>query len=273
MQLSLTPLLQFILLFLLHVAAASKRGLIFIPALSNSGSTLGNNPGRLSWYYNYHSRPLPNSPTSNLEYVPMLWGAPHPGQDFYADVSSLPQLPRYILGFNEPDMPRSVGGSDISPGHAAALWRQHIQPWAARGVKLGAPAIASTPNGRQWLRDFLGACSGCTIDFLPLHWYGNYKGFREYIWSVEQEYPGMELWLTEVGFPWESEGETRSFFEDVIQYLDSSPAVGKYAWFGSFKVGESNVGPNSAMLDSNGRLTALGQSDIPENEEADRAAK
>jgi hypothetical protein len=97
------------------------------------------------------------------------------------------------------------------------------------------------------------------VDFLPLHWYGNYKGFREYIWSVQQEYPGMELWLTEVGFPWESEGETRSFFEDVIQYLDSSPVVGKYAWFGSFKVGEGNVGPNSAMLDSNGRLTALGQ--------------
>ena len=55
----------------------------------------------------------------------------------------------------------------MSPADAAALYKKEIQPYAAKGVKLGAPAIAWD---KKWLQSFFEACDSCTFDFIPIHW-------------------------------------------------------------------------------------------------------
>lgn len=75
---------------------------------------------------------------------------------------------------------------------------QYIQPMKASGVRLGAPAVSNGGGGAPWLADFLAACTGCTIDFVPFHWYGDGVGtFYDYIWSMHGEFPAYPLWVTE----------------------------------------------------------------------------
>lgn len=61
----------------------------------------------------------------------------------------------------------------MTPLEAARLWKQYIQPLKAYGVRLGGPAVTAAGSGRPWLKEFFAACTGCTIDFLPIHWYNN----------------------------------------------------------------------------------------------------
>jgi hypothetical protein len=69
--------------------------------------------------------------------------------------------------FNEPDLGSQ---SNINATYAASLWKQYINPLASSGIQLGGPAVTNGPGGRPWLAEFLSACSGCKIDFIPLHW-------------------------------------------------------------------------------------------------------
>lgn len=57
------------------------------------------------------------------------------------------------------------------PVEAADLWMKYLEPLRASGVRLGGPAVTAAGTGRPWLVDFFKACSNCTIDFLPLHWF------------------------------------------------------------------------------------------------------
>ena len=52
--------------------------------------------------------------------------------------------------------------------------------------------------------------------------------------------------------------DTQGFFNASIEYLDRLDYVQRYAWFGSFRSDVSNVGPNGAMLNSQGQLNYLG---------------
>ena len=63
------------------------------------------------------------------------------------------QSGRCVLAFNEPDMNHDVGGSNISPARAAEIWKKDVQPLKKEGIRLGAPAIAGTENGKQWLTE------------------------------------------------------------------------------------------------------------------------
>lgn len=94
---------------------------------------------------------------------------------------------------------------------------QYIQPLAASGVRLGAPAVTNAPSGRPWLAQFLAACTGCTINFIPFHWrvdktdaeifiltglhryrYGdNIGNFYDYLWQMHGQFPQYPLWVTE----------------------------------------------------------------------------
>jgi hypothetical protein len=97
--------------------------------------------------------------------------------------------------FNEPDLESQ---SNINATEAAALWKEYIEPLHASGIRLGAPAVTSAPSGRQWLSDFLNACTGCTIDFVPIHWYGSgVGGFYDYIWAMHGEFSAYPIWVTE----------------------------------------------------------------------------
>lgn len=94
----------------------------------------------------------------------------------------------------------SVGGSDIAPERAAELWRTNIEPLASDGVRLGAPGVSSAPDGIKWLQSFFAACAGCTVDFIPVHWYGDFQGLASHLGHVNSLFPGKKLWITELGF-------------------------------------------------------------------------
>ena len=75
---------------------------------------------------------------------------------------------KYLLAFNEPE---NAGQSNIDPKAAADAYRKYVQPFAGQ-AQLGAPGVSN--DGRDWMTQFLGLCSDCTIDFVPIHWVSSF---------------------------------------------------------------------------------------------------
>lgn len=242
--------------------ASSKRGLVYVPSEKHpqDDANWDSATSDLTWYYNYASKPSPafaNLP--KFQFVPMLWGTGD-SSSFLSDVQS--QITAganisYVLGFNEPDGDSSTGGSGIPAATAAQIWMQQIEPLAKQGVKLGAPACTGAETGRQWMQQFFTACSNCTIDFIPVHWYGNFQGLASHI----GEYVGTfnkTIWVTEFADANVSLEESQTFYNQSSSYLDRTENVTHYSYFGAFRSDVSNVGANSAMLTQDGKLTDIG---------------
>jgi hypothetical protein len=68
----------------------------------------------------------------------------------------------------------------------------------------------------------------------------------------------MSQWITEYALPDTDLYDTQSFFNTSTEYFDRLAFVTRYSYFGSFRSPASNVGPNAAMLDQNGKLTDIG---------------
>ena len=174
---------------------SAKRGLAFAPsALFPQDDQIWVQSGSdLTWYYNYMWSPAPafsDLPQSQFEYIPMIWGAPANDEDFtfINNVTDLIKGGRnitHILGFNEPDGPWSQDGSNMSVSAAVHAWQRQIEPLHAMGIKLGAPVtVAQRQSGLDWLTQFMAACQNCTIDFMPIHYYGNFSGLIDLINTI-----------------------------------------------------------------------------------------
>jgi hypothetical protein len=199
-------------------------------------------PSDLTWYYNYRSTPSPAyASNKNIQFVPMLWGASDSdmGTPFYDSVKS--QIDgganiSYVLGFNEPDGQHATGGSALPVDLAAARWKAEIEPLKKLGVKLGAPAVTGAASGWTWLDNFFKECAGgCTPDFIPVHWYGNFEGMASHVGSVMAKYPNMTVWVTEYGFPNQDLKATQQFYNmsagafDGWAYVSPSPLTCSHA--------------------------------------------
>lgn len=174
----------------------------------------------LTWYYNYESTPSPAFDGSDLEFVPQLWGS---STTFLDDVQK--QIEgganiSYVLAFNEPDGGDN-GGSNIPADTAAQTWMREIEPLKEMGVKLGGPAVTGAPTGFTWLQNFFTACAGnCSVDFLPVHWYGNFEGLASHIGQVRGTYKNMSIWVTEYANNDVSLEESQVFANQSSQYFD-----------------------------------------------------
>ncbi|KAF2268414.1 hypothetical protein CC78DRAFT_558275 [Lojkania enalia] len=248
-------------------SASSKRGLVHVPSNEHpeDDTIWATTPGSdISWYYNYKHWPSEAYKNSKMQFVPMLWGASEDdeGTPFLDAVKSQIATGNnvsYVLGFNEPDGPNSYGGSDILPDLAASAWKKQIEPLKEYGIKLGAPAVTGSPNGFVWLQSWFTACNGgCTPDFIPVHWYGDFEGMASHIGQTMSTYPNMTVWVTEWGYPNQSLEETQRFFNTSTQWFDRTQNVTHYSYFGAFRSDVSNIGPNSAMLTAEGKLTDIG---------------
>jgi hypothetical protein len=159
---------------------SSKRGLVFTPNSSypNDDKIWTGPNSDLTWYYNYGSAPSPQFAS--------IWGAPTSTSDnnFLTAVMALVKGGRnitHVLAFNEPDGTWQTGGSGVTPELAAQTWEREIIPLQKMGIKVGAPAMQFP--GVSWLNNFTTACSDCTFDFIPLHFYGDKDGFA---WHVNE---------------------------------------------------------------------------------------
>jgi len=50
----------------------------------------------------------------------------------------------------------------MSPGQAAQVWKDVIQPHAGTHT-LVTPAVTSAPNGIEWLAQFMAQCTECKV--------------------------------------------------------------------------------------------------------------
>ncbi|KAI9847144.1 MAG: hypothetical protein M1838_001001 [Thelocarpon superellum] len=213
-------------------SGSKKRGLAYNDASLTGG--FGGSGSQVSWAYNWASST--SGLSDDYEYVPMLWGTSSDKTSSWSSVASaaIKAGSKHLLAFNEPD---NAGQANISPEEAAAGYKQFMQPFAGQ-AQLGAPAVtnAGSPAGLAWLESFLGLCTDCQIDFVPIHWYDsatNFGYFKEYVESAYKAGGNRPLWITEFGASGSTD-EQNTFLQDVMPWLDSLNYVQRYAYFGCF---------------------------------------
>ncbi|KAI9807645.1 MAG: hypothetical protein M1825_005586 [Sarcosagium campestre] len=242
---------------------SSKRGLLYVPSADHpDDDRIWTQPGSdLTWYYNYVADPSAVFKNSTWQFVPMLWGATDGDSDtsFFdsvrAQIDGGAEVP-FVLGFNEPDGDQSTGGSNVPADLAAQTWQREIEPLKQQDVKLGAPAVTGSSRGFEWLEAFFKECDGgCTVDFIPVHWYGNFEGLASHIGQVRGTYPNKTIWVTEYALPDASLEESQSFYNMSAEYFDRLDYVTHYSYFGAFRSDVSNIGPKAAMLTQDGYVT------------------
>jgi hypothetical protein len=160
----------------------------------------------------------------------MLWGAPESSADngaFYASVKALVDAGHtvsHVLGFNEPDGPQDTGGSALSAKDAAATWIREMEPLrnlSGARIQMGAPAVTGSARGLQWLDDFFAACGGkCSVDFVPVHWYGTFEGLASYLGQVRLKFADKDIWVTEFAISDATLLDSQGFFNQSTRYFD-----------------------------------------------------
>lgn len=225
-------------------ALSSKRGLCYNDAAMTKlfGS-------KISWAYNWGQ--TPGSIASSLDYSPMLWG-----QKFVSGWASVAQAAidggaDTLLGFNEPDLGAQA---NMAVSDAVSLWKSSMQPFACK-ARLAAPAVTNgaAPLGLTYLSSFIAACSGCTIDVVPIHWYDsatNIDYFKNYIQDAYTAGGNRPIWITEFGASG-SDAQITTFLQTVLPWLDSLAYVERYAYF---------MAGSGTLIDSSGSaLSTIGQ--------------
>ena len=225
-------------------SSGGKRGLAYNPS-SPDLSIFDGFGSQITWGYNWDSAPagLP----SQYQYVPTLFSTLSVHTtiwDANAKAAISGSGTSYLMSFNEPDQP--LPQADMSPGAAVAAFKQYMAPYASNNVKLGCPSVSNgvgtnsatgQPMGLAWLSAFLEQCSDCTIDFVPVHWYGcgggcdvqnDISAFKTDIGSAITAAGGKPVWVTEFGT---LSGDPTTFMNAVLPWLDNEPGVERYAYF------------------------------------------
>ncbi|KAG9118599.1 hypothetical protein FRC07_006811 [Ceratobasidium sp. 392] len=200
-------------------------------------------------------------PTKGMySFFPMLWGPKQANSFAKMDAS------KYSLCFG-PNEPNHEAQANMSPGDAARLWRDKMEPARSKGCKLVSPAVTSAPSGKTWLQDFFKACKGCNIDFVAVHWYGTKpeqlkayvtdfsKAFNKPI--VVSEYACQDF----AGGPQCTNDQTVAFHKEMAQWFHQNPNVAMYGPFGFMK-NMVDVNPYNRLMNLDGSPNKLGKAYI-----------
>ncbi|KAG9951432.1 glycoside hydrolase family 128 protein, partial [Aureobasidium melanogenum] len=223
------------------VKNTGKRGLSYNNAAYTMPFSLSGQNSQVSWAYNWYQA-AGSGFNPALEYVPMLWSN---ASDLTSSWTANAQAAinagsTHLLGFNEPDLCLAGAGSScIEMQSAVKAWKQYMEPFAGKAL-LGSPAVTNggSPMGLTWLSNFMGNCTGCHIDFINIHWYSNkYAGanyFKQQVEAAHAMSGGRPVWITEFGLDSSvsyTQAELTSFLEEVIEWMDSTDYVQRYAYF------------------------------------------
>ncbi len=211
---------------------SGKRGLAYNP--TSPDLKIFDGYSKITWGYNWAStsQGLP----SNFQYVPMLYSNDQTvlkKWDGDADAATSGSGMHYLMAFNEPDMSTKVGGTAIDVGSAVALYKQYMNTHASANVKLGAPAVSNSGDPGQgldgWLSPFLQQCSGCIIDFVPVHWYGSDPNdFKSHMQKAMSHAQGRPIWVTEFQC---KGGDEAAFLAQVLPWMDGQAGIARYSYF------------------------------------------
>ncbi|MCF7816319.1 MAG: glycoside hydrolase family protein [Kiritimatiellales bacterium] len=188
------------------------------------------------WYYNWGRAPGTNAPP-NLEFVPMIWGAPkNPNGSINESQLSLniqealtntPDC-QNLLAFNEPD---NTGQANLSVAQVLSVWPVFEQELAGTGVRLGSPAVSGIAS--TWLDDFMAGASNLNyrVDFICVHRRVDFRNtpvdtvlgecqalyakYHKPIWITELELTGTGL----------TEADVISVWQEFADRLENDPTV------------------------------------------------
>ncbi|KAF7550908.1 hypothetical protein G7Z17_g5394 [Cylindrodendrum hubeiense] len=229
----------------------------------------------ISWYYTWSLWPS-ELINGSIPFVPLIHGLDDASDsDLVSRLDDLPASSTRLLTFNEPDGETDTGGSSISAKDAAKSYMSHIAPLRdttssrSRTWNISYPSVTGSTRGIDWLRSFNETCfdisdDGCPMDFVAVHWYGDYPGLESWLETLQEFYnetnPDASYWITEMALPQQDEEATFSMMNNSLNYLDSLDYVEGYAWFGAFRADEANdwTGDSVSLLDDDGELTKIG---------------
>jgi hypothetical protein len=201
----------------------------------------------VSWSYNWAD--AVGGESYGLEFVPMMWG---PGQadTFAAAVETAIGLgSKHILGINEPDQ---AGQNLMLPSELVTIWQNNMNQWNGK-IKVGGPAVTngvvsdSGIMGLPYLKEFYDACTGCVIDFQPIHWYGTELSQLETQIDNAATQTGKPIWVTEWGF---TANATPENMAAALAMMDAKSTVERYAYF--------MAAPNILLNSAGNGLSELG---------------
>jgi hypothetical protein len=169
----------------------------------------------------------------------MLWGQKSVSNWKSAAASAIAAGAKHALSFNEPDLGEQA---NMDPATAAKLHIDNMNPLSSQGLSIGSPAVTNGAGtsplmGIDWLNEFFSACAGnCKVDFVAFHWYdqaANLPYFKTHVQNVinaAAQNGVSKVWLTEFGASG-SDSEVANFISEATSFLDSTPAVERYAYF------------------------------------------
>ena len=223
---------------------SSKRGLAY-NSTSPPLDIFAPYASKITWGHDWYSGPF-NLP-GQFQYVATLaditsdsipvWNA-----NVQAAISRSSGI-TYLMSFNEPDQPGSKAQMGVDS--AVAAYRQYIVPKGSANVKLGSPSVTNgvvNGMGLAYLSSFLKKCSGCQIDFVPVHWYGCDPGtctldadvqmFQNQMNAAVQAAQGRPVWITEFQHKG-SLADQKVFLDRVLPWLDdlAQAAIERYSYF------------------------------------------
>lgn len=235
-------------------SSGSKRGAAYneadlVSVLLGSGS-------KLSWAYNWGQ--TSDDLSSELEFVPMLWGNKEKFFDTWATnaQAAIDAGSTCLLSFNEPD---NAEQSNIDAATAASWHQEHMNPFSGK-ARIGAPSITNSNiagESLDWFNSWVSACGGaCDYDFVPVHWYNTIEAGAEDLFDFVlkvSDASGKPVWLTEfapnVDNP--SQDQISEFLTTVQDAFDNNSTFSFLERYSYFYVADG-------MLVSGGAATSSG---------------
>jgi len=231
----------------------------------NTGTTWYENVVNLKshWFYTWGTTKPKTPLPQNCEFVPMFWGKQNVTKAMIDSVKRMKEagIAKYVLGFNEPD---AGDQSNMTVQEALDLWPQ----LESIGLPLGSP-VTVWPT-QTWIYEFLDKAiqQKRRVDFICVHMYVGLDDthFVGVLQDLYNKYH-LPIWITEFGTV-DNDAKTMAenrytpeqvlgFMQKLLPKLEALPFVHRYSWFSGSPT-SSRLWP-SALVDANGKLTALGQ--------------
>ena len=239
--------------------------------VSKKGLALATDMGRnislrdmgVAWYYNWDETPSSGAQYQGIEYVPMVWKETSANNLKNRVNSAKNKGYKYVLTFNEPDLPDQCNMS------VDAVWNAWQGLNDVSGIRVASPVAALWPQASpDWFQKFMDKVKetqSYDADFITIHCYpDNYGGAGMASWFLENvidwtwEKYHKPIWITEFS----TKGEhitatggngTKEFWEAVMPELDKRSYVERYAAF------DFNDAKTGLWMYGTGALTAAGE--------------
>lgn len=191
----------------------------------------------LGWWYDWTPRP---SGHDEVYGVSMLWGSGNNGDEDWKrfnEFSHMTDVPKYLLGFNEPDCDGRDTSAKMNVDQGVRLWNQYIAPKGQQGALLGSPSMCMQKD-EWWLKQFSQKNLNRPWDFTAIHVYkADMDGVRQDIDHYWNTY-GKPILITEMACVHDNgqftacwdQNQINQWIYDVVDLLEADDRIMGYAY-------------------------------------------